>query len=609
MTPEQIQEKMLEEIQANPVWPFEPGYQEMSPAEQLESRLRVMTAWHDPDDSSTLIADRWAFLRGVILFLNYHIKGWSENKSWYHLQTPFMHYRWLYEITYPLTAIAAYRSSGKSTLIGKVVPMFIALTRRQTKVGLVLINHSMGKERGREIQKQLEENPLILADFGLQKGRRGGRTWNTNFLELPSGSVIKVGTVKSAMRGGRPDWFILDDPEKDAEMRNPELLHQFRQDLFRVMLPTLDPGKAFTWIGTLINVRALLYTVVLGNDTQFKNWNKVDIQLIQTDANGKEYSTWTEKFSVEDSKLMQGVGSEDGRVKGIGRAAFFAEYQNRPIPDDEYSFAFDPMRHTYQIVPDGNRMMVVYQDKVVEYGEWIKGMMVAVCMDPAYTQGPDSDYTCIMATGLDREGCLWVLEYAMERMSSTRAIQELFRLCTKYDAALIGCEANGLQSLYYSSIEEQLYAWLASGSSRTIPKIEPIRTPNTMSKGTRIQALDWRFAADKIRLRRPAFQGDVSTEELEYQVVFFTPSLTGLKHDDAVDCLEMSQRLLTGRGRPGVEKTPEVESMEEVLKDLGIQTRYLDASRIPVSVVLERARKKQDQKTDASNGKFDLSLI
>jgi len=436
-----IGERILQELDKNPVWPFEAGYLEMSPEQQRDSRMRVLKAWYDLEDPKNLVTDRWAFVRAMILFLEYYIKGWEENRQWYSLPTPEMHYQWIWESTFPITAIAAYRSSGKSTLLGRNLPMFVALTRPRTNLGLVLINMAMGQERGREIQRQLEENPRILADFGSQKGKRGGRTWNTRYLELPNGSTIKIGTVKSAMRGGRPHWFILDDPEKDAEMNNPELLAAFRRELLRVMLPTLDPGRYFTWIGTLINVRAVLHSVIHGNDPQFRHWNKVNIKLIQIREDGTEYSTWEAKYSVADSKMMQEAGSADGRIKGIGRAAFMAEYQNEPVPDDQYSFRYDPVAHGYYVMAEEGRLKVVSGSDVLDYATWLAGMRKVVVIDPAYVIGPDADFTCVLAAGLDRTGILWALDYVLKRMTPTETVQHVFRLCDTYGVELVGCEA------------------------------------------------------------------------------------------------------------------------------------------------------------------------
>lgn len=602
-----VVERIQREFAANPLWPFEPGYTKMTPDEQRDSRLRVLRGWYDLEDPKTLVADRWAFVRGMVLFLEYYIKGWDENRQWYSLPTPAMHYQWLWEITFPKTAIAAYRSSGKSTTIGKNVPMFIALTRPKTHVGLVLINHLSAAERVRDIQRQLENNPKILADFGSQKGARGGRTWNTRILELPNGSILKSGTVKSAMRGGRPDWFILDDPEKDAEMQNPELLDKFRQELLRVMLPTLDPGKHFTWIGTLINVRAILHNVVNGEDPLFGHWNKVSIKLIETRTDGSEYSTWDAKYSVSDSKLMQAGGSEDGKVIGIGRSAFLAEYQNNPVPDDAYTFRFNPPEHTYYISSHTENRTVHHKTTTLPWDNWLAGLRKAVVVDPAYTQTITSDYTCVMVGGVDKDGVLWVLDYVLDKITPNDTIGHIFGFCDKFDVELVGIESNGLQRIYYSQIQEQAYQYMSAGKTKKMPRIIPIMV-GSKSKGERIQSLEWRFNANKIRIRRPAILGETGMDDLEEQIMHFTPSLKGLKHDDAIDALEILQRTLSEFSRPTELPAHPSPDYDAEIKELGVQPRWFSADRIPWSAIQEQMRRKFSA-NKPSSGKFDTSMI
>jgi len=164
--------------------------------------------------------------------------------------------------------------------------------------------------------------------------------------------------------------------------------------------------------------------------------------------------------------------------------------------------------------------------------------------------------------------------------------------------------------MYYSQLQDQMYSMMSTGKTLSIPRIEPVQVGRT-SKGERIQSLEWRFNAGKIRIRHASCVNDVSMDDLEEQIMYFTPSLAGLKHDDAIDALEIAQRVLAKTGRPVEESVNETKQpVEEALTELGIQQRYLNSSFIPMSAVYDSVRKQiNEQNEGGKNGKFDPSLI
>ena len=608
---------IADEINKNSEWPFEPGYLQMEPDEQLASRIRVLTGWYDRGNYEDFVTDRVAFLRAAVLFLEYYIKGWDGNHHWFNRTTPEMHYRWLYEVSFPKTAIGAFRSAAKSTILGMVLPMFIALTRPNTTIHLVLINRYAAQERGRKIMRQFESNVKLLVDFGQLRPGRGKKVWNTLTLELPNGSVIEGKTVKSALRGGRPDWFILDDPEKDAVMKNPELLREFRSDFLNVMLPTLDPNRHFTWIGTLINVRALLYKIIHGKDAQFKNWNKLYIDLLGKDEEGNVISAWPSKYPPEHALMMLEGGSADGKVVGVGRSTFMAEYMNNPIPDEAYSFQYDPVVHTYTVEKIDNIWYRRYHEDVEDYQKWLKSLKRVMAVDPAYSTAETADYTAIVVCGLDTDGVLWVLEYVNNRLNTEDTVKEILRLVNKFRVEVVGIEANALQKKYAAQLKDEYEQLLAKGKAKHIPAFKPL-VCQRKDKGQRIESLEWRFTANKIRLRGNS--GNLKgMDELENQIMFFTPNLRGLEHDDLLDCLAKINRLFL---KVSVSKTME-EAREfapyglelispEELREYGFQERWISAEYIPDKEIRKRLKasvKKYKERFSNEPLQMDMALL
>jgi len=556
------------------------NYGEMSEPLRKLARLSLLSAWYDPNDPTTMVVNRDAFVRAFFFFREYYMKGWRGNETHYSRPSPLMHYEWLYDVTYPLTAICSWRSSAKSTVIGRELPIFLALVRRNLKIMVQLRNKSFTRDRVREIDYQLSNNERIIQDFGKIRGKVRDREWNSERLLLPTNSMIMGVSVGEFIRGKRPDWIIMDDPEDEDEIKNPELREKFCEWLFKVLLNTLDPGRHISWIGTLVDRRALLTTAVRHKDDRFSNWQTRIYNLIETDKEtGEEYSTWKEKYTVEEANLMaSGKGSEDGKIRGMGKAAFLSEFQAQPTDAQDPVFPFEVGRHTYQIVSRGdNNLVVGYPHGLNEIGEtvteyvkfqdWLNSLQKVACIDLAISQSLKADNSCIMVSGLDDANVLWVIDYVARRMQPPELIDRLLQMVDSYDIAIIGIETNDFQKLFYDQIMDAVKTRLKT--HKKCPFFRQLRHYG-VKKAVRIASMQWRFVQGKIRIRTPSKAFPRGMRSLTEQIEGFTMSLGGLDHDDELDALAMTQEVLIGHEPTVTQKTPEQQRIQNTLTDLGI---------------------------------------
>ena len=141
------------------------------------------------------------------------------------------------------------------------------------------------------------------------------------------------------------------------------------------------------------------------------------------------------------------------------------------------------------------------------------------------------DCAAIATCGLDRAGCLYVLDLWLKRASPTQQIAAMFDLHEKWTYALFGLETNCFQQLLLLPIEEERERRKKAGRPWQIPIREVHHSQN---KEMRIATLEplvtngWlRFAHDLPEL---------FWAQLE--------SFPRGEHDDALDALEAAVSLL-----------------------------------------------------------------
>ena len=103
-------------------------------------------------------------------------------------------------------------------------------------------------------------------------------------------------------------------------------------------------------------------------------------------------------------------------------------------------------------------------------------------------------------------------------------------------------------TVYVDDFTENMAAVSSSTNTGWVPRIIPVRHPQTLSKGDKIAELEWRFQAGKIKY--PAhrkFESPVA--QLWEQTENFTKDLALLRYDDLIDCIALSNYLLHTRGR------------------------------------------------------------
>lgn len=440
-------------------------------------------------------------------------------------------------------AIAAPRSHAKSTLISAVYPIWCTcyVDDLEKRYWLIIADKQDNARRFLDtIKNELEDNPLLIADFGRLKGP----TWNS--LEVVTSNKVKLqaagaGEGLRGLRFGseRPNC-IIDDCESDESCSTPERIEKLYSWMLRTVLPLGDPKsqKVFL-VGTVIHYGSVLNTILNNHGdwegyryaaiesfpSRMDMWNEWERLYHSRDEgdNPMESSRIARKKAMDYYHEHSVEMHEGSKVlwperldlvalmerRAVNRLAFNSEFQNNPL--DESTKVFHKIWY-YQ--PDEINM-----EDLEIYG----------ACDPSLAKTKRADPSTIVTVGRHRKtGIIYVLDTDKKRRVPDIIIQDIFAKTQVFDYTMFNCETIAFQQFFKDeltkrSAEQGVYL--------------PIREyKSTVKKEIRIAALEPLVSNGQIRFL--SSQKDL-LEELEY--------FPKAPHDDLSDALNMAVDLAKKR--------------------------------------------------------------
>ncbi|MGD2065646.1 MAG: hypothetical protein PVI43_00570 [Candidatus Bathyarchaeota archaeon] len=531
----------------NPYWPLPLDYSELSLDGQRQARLGVLTR------RKTFLD----FVVGWYFFRNVYLKGDKETYFYKEgqLESPDFHYDMEWDIAkFAKNAYAAPRGSAKSTVITVENTLYMSLCDAPIDIGLYFSTDKQKDPRFDTFMSQLTNNKLIIDDFGIQKPKRGTATWNHSYLQLLNGSTISGSSVMGKVRGGRPRFLVLDDPENDpdspSETARQILMEKFETILFKKLIPMLNPGSMMFWIGTLIDRKSALYRAVQGDDPRFDYWNRKVIRAIAYDPDDKSKFTllWPEKWSKDYLDEQKGV---------IGASAFASEYCNEPISEQDRILKVDERKNEYTVEGDfdwtnplANTNKVkwcervfgdendhrTYEEKEKPFNELVGPMFKFLLFDKAHGLTNNHDYSCIAICGIDTLATLWVLHLWLGRAKDDTLMRLIYEYGLAWQVRILGIESVSIQKTFAEALTEYMLEQGDIRNDKWRGRVFPITYPAKESKADRIASSEWRFNSGRIKY--PAhLQDKWPYNQLYAQTADFTLDLALLQHDDAIDTI------------------------------------------------------------------------
>ena len=217
------------------------------------------------------------------------------------------------------------REHGKTVRWSFAYPLWRVLTGRSRYILLVGATDTAAKENLYNIRSELENNELLIADYGNQQGP----LWKDNRIELSLGCCIQSKGAGSSMRGTRymqyrPDLIILDDLLKDEDAESYTVRDKVYRWLKKVVF-NLGKSSFIVWVNTIFHnddpISRLCKEVESG---QLRNWTAVRLGCLLDNGNGKPL--WPEYWTRE--QLLD-------KKRKLGVTIFATEYMNEAISEED----------------------------------------------------------------------------------------------------------------------------------------------------------------------------------------------------------------------------------------------------------------------------------
>jgi hypothetical protein len=540
--------------EGNPYYPLPADYPGLNAGGQKAARLNAVRLQETPED----LVYAWSFFR------NYYLRQ-SKNvplyKRW--CDSPPFHYEIVHDVgRYRRNAIAAPRGSAKSTILAVELPLFLALTRENFNVLLVLsLDTMVNKRMVNQLSPQLRDNELIRRDFGDVKPAQG--TWNAHLMRLSNRSMIEAVPARGGSLGARPDLILPDDVEMHPVLNkvSSELVENFDRFLHNILLPMLERGgSGFYWIGSLMSTQCFLYHVVTTRtDDRFMHWNR---RLLDAENDGYGGLLWPQRWPWDYLKQLEGEW---------GPAAYNAQMRNRPGKGDDPVLPIHPYLNAYEIEPrnevakrsplDSRSVLRTWRaagESVVPVerplGEAVGKMFRVITMDWARCLSKTSDYVAMQVTGVssarEHPNTWFVLDLLMDRLPGSSWVAKFWDMAIRWRCQYAGIEAVAAQSALVDTAMEYRERLGLEWS----PRVMPIKYPSGLSKEDRIAGLEWRFRKGKLLLPKD-MRGRWPWRELYYEFEGFTGYEGATEHDDGADAVSMVQFLVKG-GRRSADDAP-----------------------------------------------------
>lgn len=279
----------------------------------------------------------------------------------------------------------------------------------------------------RKIKSQIERNPLLREDFGVQVGPM----WRNDFLKLRNGAIVAAAGVGQAIRGAledgqRPNVLLFDDVDDEQALLTEESRLKTMDWLDKVALALGIPGESVAWtIGTVIHPNSMLANLV--DRDERPGWGGRVYAALTEGHNPRETGAralWPAKMPVKALRKAYARTS----VRG-----WASEYMNNPVSDDTTLFrqawlddAMTKGRHLPML--DGPPPRDVD-------GSWVQFEIVAQSFDLAFVDDPKkaaiqkSAWNVGITWGVDHVGNLHVLHIARARGLNPTQLDDWLMLC------------------------------------------------------------------------------------------------------------------------------------------------------------------------------------
>lgn len=436
-----------------------------------------------------------------------------------------------------IEAFGLPREHGKSTINSFLFPLYSTLYKKSQFTLIISATEQIALPFLDMIKDELENNPLLMEDFHIQKGNR----WNNNEIWIKGSNridaCIMIRGIDGSLRGihfkqHRPQLVLLDDLLKDDTAKSETKREQVKNTFTDVVIPIGTKNTNILVVGTVLHeedlmadllkgkipgVRSIRKSAIIsfsGREDMWGEWERLynnleDSNRIQT---AKDYYEKYQEEMLEDTDILWKEYLDYYylmcKKQAMGDKSFFKELQNDPRSTDDYIF-----------------QNIMFYEQLPSMSE----LELVMYIDPAIKAGKRNDYSAVTILGKHKvTGQMYVIEGSLYKLLPDDLFAEVLRKFEFYDIDNIGFEATQAQSYMKQKFEETLW------NHQIYIPVEEIHSKG--QKHERIITLEPDIKRGYILFNRnnTAYNNQVK----DYN--------RGAKHDDAPDSLYGAVQLIQG---------------------------------------------------------------
>lgn len=388
------------------------------------------------------------------------------------------------------------RNSFKSSVVTEAGTVFFLLNDPNERILIASETQKNAIKYVKAIKGHFEDNRKFKALYGNWVPQ--SNTWRDDELIVSrrnrvfkEGSVTAGSMEKGVMTGMHYTKIILDDVVSRNNTNSPEQIEK-TIEFYKLLNSILDPEGTIYINGT--------------------RWHYLDLYgWIQSEENAER-----DRFHIFTRKADDGEGTTIGtplmpkvlsqeflkeQMDTQGLTIYSHQYRNEAITAEEQTFRPEWVEW-YEISPDN--------------------LYYFITIDPAISQTTDADYTGVIVNGVDYINHYWIQEAFQKRMQPSEIVQMIFEMNDRYKPMMvIGLEKFALEKLLKFALDEEM-----KKRGIYIP-VKDVGTDNRISKEARIKALEPKFQARQIHLKK-------DQKALYHQIVMHPQ----VQHDDVLDALK-----------------------------------------------------------------------
>jgi predicted phage terminase large subunit-like protein len=325
---------------------------------------------------------------------------------------------------------------GKSNLISCYTPAWFLGRHPDRNVLLASYEAEFAATWGRKARDVLEQHGQRFFGIRIRSDSSAASRWQ---LEDHGGGMATAG-VGGPLTGRGANLMIIDDPVKNSEDANSDVIREKQWDWFRSTAYTrLEPGGSIVLVMTRWHDDDLAGRI-LADPEIGPGWEVIRLPAIVEDDDLPDpleravgEALWPERYPVEELAAIRRV---------LGSYLFSALYQGRPAPAEGNLFKRDDLRYWRPIVSnDSNTLYNLGGGRIINPVECTRLTMV----DLATTIKTTSDYTVVGTFDIDPNGLMVCVDLDRRRLDGPDLLPLLKAKYQQWQPALMGVESAGFQ--------------------------------------------------------------------------------------------------------------------------------------------------------------------